>query len=252
MIKFFRRIRFELMEKNKTGKPALSAGKYFKYAIGEIVLVVTGILIALSINNWNNQQIRSNEEVSLLKDMIVDLNQNIKINNTVLKIHDYTLNRNIALYQVLLKKTVDYDSTPLLIKSLISSATPTYSTSAYKTISQIGLNIIQNDSLRKSIIRYYEHVIPYANAKANLDPKFQFQTLLKPYYNKYFKIKLNLNDSIINTINNSDKMIDDNEFINELNTAIEFRKLLMTIHKGDIKRAESLAKLINEYVTQND
>ena len=49
MIKFFRRIRFDLMEKNKTGK-------YFKYAIGEIVLVVIGILIALQINNWNEQR----------------------------------------------------------------------------------------------------------------------------------------------------------------------------------------------------
>jgi len=43
MIKFFRKIRYDLMEKNKTKK-------YFKYAIGEIVLVVIGILIALSIN----------------------------------------------------------------------------------------------------------------------------------------------------------------------------------------------------------
>ena len=49
MIKFFRQIRRDLMEKNKTGK-------YFKYAIGEIVLVVIGILIALSINNWNEER----------------------------------------------------------------------------------------------------------------------------------------------------------------------------------------------------
>ena len=41
---------------NKTGKPALPAGRYFKYAIGEIVLVVIGILIALSINNWNEDR----------------------------------------------------------------------------------------------------------------------------------------------------------------------------------------------------
>jgi len=44
MIKFFSKIRYNLMNQNKTGK-------YLKYAIGEIVLVVIGILIALSINN---------------------------------------------------------------------------------------------------------------------------------------------------------------------------------------------------------
>jgi hypothetical protein len=49
MIKFFRKIRFDLMEKNKTGK-------YLKYAIGEILLVVIGILIALSLNNWNQSK----------------------------------------------------------------------------------------------------------------------------------------------------------------------------------------------------
>jgi hypothetical protein len=49
MIKFFRRIRLDLLKKNKTGK-------YAKYAIGEIVLVVIGILIALQINNWNEDR----------------------------------------------------------------------------------------------------------------------------------------------------------------------------------------------------
>ena len=49
MIKFFRKIRFDLMEQNKTGK-------YLKYALGEIILVVIGILIALGINSWNEQK----------------------------------------------------------------------------------------------------------------------------------------------------------------------------------------------------
>jgi len=40
---------------NKTGKPNLQAGRYFKYAIGEIGLVVIGILIALQINNYNEK-----------------------------------------------------------------------------------------------------------------------------------------------------------------------------------------------------
>ncbi len=49
MIKFFRKIRYDLIGKNKTGK-------YLKYAIGEIILVVIGILIALSVNNWNQEK----------------------------------------------------------------------------------------------------------------------------------------------------------------------------------------------------
>ena len=49
MIKFFRKIRQNLLSEGKTGK-------YFKYAIGEIILVVIGILIALQINNWNENR----------------------------------------------------------------------------------------------------------------------------------------------------------------------------------------------------
>ena len=53
MIKFFRHIRKNLLVENKTSK-------YFKYAIGEIILVVIGILIALQINNWNESR-KSNQ-----------------------------------------------------------------------------------------------------------------------------------------------------------------------------------------------
>ena len=56
MIKFFRKIRQNLIMENKTSK-------YFKYAIGEIVLVVIGILIALSINTWNENN-KSEKEAS--------------------------------------------------------------------------------------------------------------------------------------------------------------------------------------------
>ena len=59
MIKFFRKIRHKLLSEEKTGSPAeasAKAGNYLKYAIGEIVLVVIGILIALSINNWNENR----------------------------------------------------------------------------------------------------------------------------------------------------------------------------------------------------
>ena len=69
MIKFFRQIRFKLMNENKTSR-------YFKYAIGEIVLVVIGILIALQINNWNEgrktKQQAQNYKKTIVNDLALD------------------------------------------------------------------------------------------------------------------------------------------------------------------------------------
>jgi len=67
MIKFFRKIRQNLLMENNTGK-------YFKYAIGEIVLVVIGILIALQINNWNENRKDSIAEKAILENLLENLN----------------------------------------------------------------------------------------------------------------------------------------------------------------------------------
>jgi len=66
MIKFFRRIKYNLIETGKTSK-------YFKYAIGEIVLVVIGILLALSINTWNNERELIKTNKVFLNKMLKDL-----------------------------------------------------------------------------------------------------------------------------------------------------------------------------------
>jgi hypothetical protein len=65
MIKFFQKIRYNSMETGKTGK-------YLKYAIGEIVLVVIGILIALQLNTWNEERKRANQERTILLSLKSD------------------------------------------------------------------------------------------------------------------------------------------------------------------------------------
>ena len=92
MIKFFRHIRKSLLMENKTGK-------YFKYAIGEIFLVVIGILIALQINNWNENRIAQNNEKIILLKLIDDLEtDSIRIksqHNRIISISE--LHRNLYL-----------------------------------------------------------------------------------------------------------------------------------------------------------
>ena len=71
MIQFFRRIRKTLVDDNKPIK-------YLRYAIGEIVLVVIGILIALSINNWNEKRKIIIKERSYIQSIYKDLKNDIK------------------------------------------------------------------------------------------------------------------------------------------------------------------------------
>jgi len=68
MINFFRKIRKKLADDNKPIK-------YLRYAIGEILLVVIGILIALSINNWNENQKLKKEEMIILASLLDDLKE---------------------------------------------------------------------------------------------------------------------------------------------------------------------------------
>ena len=67
MIKFFRKIRQRLLTENKFGK-------YLLYAIGEIILVVIGIMIALQVNNWNQTRKQLDNEVQLYSKLYNDLN----------------------------------------------------------------------------------------------------------------------------------------------------------------------------------
>ena len=91
MIKFFRKIRQNLLSEGKTGK-------YLKYAIGEIILVVIGILIALQINNWNEKK-NNNAKIETLFDQVLqDLEQDIKtIDGTV-----FYLNKKDSIAELIL------------------------------------------------------------------------------------------------------------------------------------------------------
>ena len=92
MIKFFRKIRFDLIEKNKTGK-------YLKYAIGEIVLVVIGILIALQINNWNENRKQQSKIKSVYSVIKSDLKYDVEKFDKIIK--------NMSIADTIFKKVIE-------------------------------------------------------------------------------------------------------------------------------------------------
>ena len=153
MIKFFRRIRFDLMEKNKTGR-------YFKYALGEIVLVVIGILIALQINNWNEGRKAAQQESLYLNRLLSENKEDLIIFSTSIAELEKGMQTVVELSEALKNES-------LSDRELIQSANDyfkygsiypifTSSTSTFDDLSSTGnLQLIRNTSLRESIVNHY-------------------------------------------------------------------------------------------------
>jgi hypothetical protein len=78
------------MEQNPSTGTSVNAGRYFKYAIGEIILVVIGILIALQINNWNEDKKNALKERQYLESFKIDLQRNIEELERVVKKSEMT------------------------------------------------------------------------------------------------------------------------------------------------------------------
>nr|WP_299000096.1 DUF6090 family protein [uncultured Allomuricauda sp.] len=158
MIKFFRKKRQNLLSEGKIGK-------YFRYAIGEIILVVLGILIALQINNWNQNEQLKKEELKTLKS----LKESIKINSIEL---DYILNaqilRNKSLREVLFIEVSSYQLPHLdsLITTNVKNHTFDPSTGIYNSMINSGkIELISNDSLKNRISKLYDKVKDYQESE---------------------------------------------------------------------------------------
>ena len=172
MIKFFRKIRYDLMEKNKTGK-------YFKYAIGEIILVMVGILLALQVSNWNkNRQDRVSEQ-KLLNSIHKDFLENKKqfdVTKSIHQTHFSSLERILSLLPIDGNK-VSADSI-LYYENLIKSNTFNASSSTVESIvNSNSIELIENDTLKEYLISWKNVLADYKE-----EEDFYYKFLNELYY----------------------------------------------------------------------
>ena len=156
MIKFFRNIRQNLIMENKTSK-------YLKYAIGEIVLVVIGILIALQINNWNENQKSLKIEKNYLQRLINDVTSDTITLQNRIGLSKLRLEYGKELMQLVDGELNNYDPVDMLIKaqSLGRMWDPYFNTNTYQDLTSTGsFNLIRDKNISDSIRTYYS-TIPY-------------------------------------------------------------------------------------------
>jgi len=154
MIKFFRKIRRVLLTKN-------NFSKYFLYAIGEIVLVVIGILIALQINNWNENNQLKIEEVKSLQSLLSEFQGNLQEFDIT---HAKQLNRNDAINRILFSDVSNYSLSDLDSLYIKANYNWTYnpSFSIYNSLINTGkIQLISNDTLQNKVAQFKEQVNDY-------------------------------------------------------------------------------------------
>lgn len=137
-------------------------GKYFKYAFGEIVLVVLGILIALQINNWNQHRLDKEFEITMLKEIKSSLESDMEMNNGFVNFNVKTIDEGIQELLTMIASNKSYpDSVLLNAYNKMSIGTAySYNSGGYEALKSIGLDKITNDSLRQELIFIYEVEFP--------------------------------------------------------------------------------------------
>ena len=170
------------MEQNKTGK-------YLKYAIGEIVLVVIGILIALSINNWNSNRIQKEKEQILLTELNKEFKTNKKQLDSVLFYHISAMKSSTYLESRLPIKDVKKENLDSLAYHLWNHTTTyTFNPSNGVTSSIMNsssINIISNKELRQLLVGWNDLLFDYQEEE--VQGRENYQKIIKPYETKHFR-----------------------------------------------------------------
>lgn len=177
MLRFFRKIRQSLMEQKKIRS-------YILYAMGEIVLVVIGILIALQINNWNEQSKQRIEETRLLKKVSIDLVSDINQLEDIIRYAKFRQTLVDSIFTFLHKdpnsdtmKFLDYNFVAISTENHFEVNSGTFDESQ----SAGSIKFIQNDTLREQIFNYYR------NTKRNYDDENTVQSLYRDIIPTIFK-----------------------------------------------------------------
>jgi hypothetical protein len=206
MINFFRKIRQQLFTNqleptfskqsgSNTERPAFPLGRYFKYALGEIVLVVIGILIALQINNYSNELKSRALEKSILADIHQEFVQNKTQLDTVLFYHKRAYKgtkKLVSLFPIDTKKdNLDSISAYLNNSLWFFTFNPSQGTTN-SIINTSSFDIIQDKTLRKHLLSWNDLAKDFNEEEVTT--KNYYASLIEPYLSRNFDYNHNFND----------------------------------------------------------
>ena len=241
MIKFFRKIRQTLLAQNKLSK-------YLIYAVGEIILVVIEILIALSINNWNENLKLNQKEIALLNELSYNLEKTKQAIDTSLFHNNEILRDNNFLLSFMQTNQEYHPKLDTIFGQLPYWNTPYLTQNAYQNIKSIGVEIISNPILRNQIVDLYEEDLPKL---LNDWDRWEWdinQTLVMPFFAKHIRGDMTNRDFA--KPNNFEDLKSNEEFYNILSVIYRTRIYGITLMEETLIEIQNLQNSIVNYLNK--
>ncbi len=239
MIKFFRKIRQKLITENKFSK-------YLIYAIGEIVLVVIGILIALAINNWKEEKKKCYKEREVLVNIKQNLLNNIEFINEDLLSHRTRIQSSEIVLKVLNDKITFYDSLTYHIHEAPIFPNPELSYTAYESLKSIGFDIISDPNLKTEIMNLFEVTYSSMTRELNVIENQSVESGQLSFYLENFERS---NGKAIP--NNYAELILDQKFKNIIIFHKDIHELGMTLKNPCLDETKRIIDLIDKELDKN-
>ncbi|MFZ1791349.1 MAG: DUF6090 family protein [Saprospiraceae bacterium] len=235
MIKLFKNIRQNLILENKTSK-------YLKYAIGEIILVVIGILIALQINNWNEGRKENIHQKSVLSNLLQDLkSDSVSYSQNLKELKDVDF-----LQEQLYKIGVNNDSTIVIENPSIIRFLPNYNPITKENDPFLATKIT-NDDIRKEILIYFRNMKNMDDIYSELDEVIKTKMRIYLGNEKMYKLT-NWFENKYKDTTVEDLSFDfiDSEELKALSKEAEFQQILFEASLKIVNNIDVLELLIKQ------
>lgn len=248
MLKIWRRLRLKLIDNG-------NLKKYLIYAIGEILLVMVGILLALQVNNLNEKRKDRKQEI----DLLIRLNSDLRLNlDEINHIYEITMLKSQAKDSILYFLNNLHENEDQLRNYLHEiqwlGGVFNYANTIYKYIESEGINVISNDDLRGKITTMYED--DFRNIEERRHGEYDIINLrLKPLVHRNFipsKITARrfqmMDIQVLNYPKNPSELAKSQEFINILTELQEFAILRRIAQAKTIERLKELISEVEKEV----
>ena len=244
MMTFFRKIRKTILGSGLTGR-------YMLYATGEIFLVMIGILLALQVNNWNEERKARQKEKEILGQLAYNIQANIDVLTRGIQIDENFGKSYYAVMKILEYQLPWHDTIGAHMENAMVSRVPTLSFAAYESLKNEGFEIIQSLELRESIINLYEN---YNSSTTTITRVVH--TELKPRSSDYIMshfVRTLAERGTILIPNDYQAVLKDQEFVNIISYIHGMRTTFFNrIMTRALERSEAVLDLIEKELEANN